>query len=414
MIFVSIAMMPEARPIIDRFNLKMSKGENRFRIYENESIKLIVTGVGATNAMIATVYLLTRYGAKKTDCLINLGIAAIYIPESMQTGVCEAQTGKTASAGVTKAETETKLKEDAIKIQIEAPVKPTSEADALNDIITMNSKMESEIGNIFLASSIENSILKRSFYPDMLLATPFAQAKVITVGEVYFTGKSIENIYNTENKSETDKEKTKRDIKSDITSDINKNCNIGIRNNLNIVNGDKTGLIEAENETLSSRSHHNNKYFNEYTSSPILVEMEAAFVYEAATGFIFSHNIFVLKIVSDSGDPESLLPVKVTSLIDQNMDKIETFITLLSEWASENMKHEIITESDRKVVEDISNLLKLTQYQRTEFFHLSEMYVIRGKSLKAVLNDFCEISPVKLKREGKESYDKIRKILLQP
>jgi hypothetical protein len=364
--------------------------------------------------MFATVYLLTRYCAKKTDCLINLGIAAIYSPENLQSSIGEVKIDNHQSAYNTKTGTDAKLKEDAIKIQIETPVNQTTEVETLKEIVAKKLHIESEIGNIFIASSIENSILKRSFYPDMLLSTPFAQAKVITVGEVYFTGKSIENIYNTENKSETDKEKTKRDIKSDITSDINKNCNIGIRNNLYIVSRDEAGLIDDEKETLSSRSFYNNEHFNEYTSSPVLVEMEAAFVYEAAIGFIYSHNIFVLKIVSDSGDPESLTPGKVTSLIGQNMDKIEIFVNLLGEWTDENLKSEIMTESDRKALDDISNLLKLTQYQRIEFFHLSEMYVTRGKSLKAALNDFCEISPVKLKREGKESYDKIRKILLQP
>lgn len=394
MIFITAAMVSEARPIIDRFSLKINGSENRFRIYENESIKLIITGVGATKAMIATVYLLTRYGAKKTDCLLNLGIAAIYsLEQAAETEKCKG----TIKPGLVNQENKTVTIENALEF--------------------IEEEKKSFYGSIYLASSIENSILKRSFYPDMLLVTPFAQTKVVTVGEVYIINKSINNIHNTEDRCETDKEKTKHDIKSDITSDINNNnkiSKINIRNNLNIVSGDATGLIDVEKETLSSRYHHNIEYSDKYTSSVALVEMEAAFIYEAAIGYIYSHNIFVLKIVSDSGDPQGLTPVKVTSLIDLNMEKIETFVNLLIEWSRVNLKPETITESDRKVVEEISNSLRLTQYQRIELLNLSEMYVIRSKNLKAALGSFVGISPIKQKREGKESYEKIRRILLQP
>lgn len=350
MIFISTAMMSEARIFIDRLKLKMNKEENRFRIYENESIKLIITGVGATNAMIATVYLLTRYEAKKTDCLVNLGIAAIISTENV---------------GGTEKFNKTINPEKAIP-----GIKNATSEDGLEFLEEENSFL----GEIYLASSIENTIMKRSFYPDMILATEFAQSKVITVGEVYFSNKNSQN----------------RDDYGDNSS-----------------NAAKLFYAKKNQPDLHTASLNN-------TNTPVLVEMEAAFIYEAAIGFIYSHNIFVLKIISDAGDPENLTPDKVTSLINLNMDKIEAFINLLCEWSHENSRGEIISNSEKRSIDEISKLLRLTQYQRIELLNLSEMYVIRGKNLKAALDSFIGISPVKQKQEGKESYGKIRKILLQP
>ena len=72
--FYSIALMSEAMPLIDKYNLQKTNDKS-FKIFSNHDIKLIITGIGSINSAIATTYLLTKYQAKKNDKAINIGIA---------------------------------------------------------------------------------------------------------------------------------------------------------------------------------------------------------------------------------------------------------------------------------------------------------------------------------------------------
>ncbi len=70
MIFYSIALFSEAKPIIEKYSL-----EKRGDFFESDNIKLIVSGMGAINSAVATTYLLTKFDAKKNDKIFNIGIA---------------------------------------------------------------------------------------------------------------------------------------------------------------------------------------------------------------------------------------------------------------------------------------------------------------------------------------------------
>ena len=73
MITVFIAMKQEAAPLIERLSLKHTSSPI-FETYENERIRLIITGLGKINAASATGFCLGRYG---TDShYINFGTAA--------------------------------------------------------------------------------------------------------------------------------------------------------------------------------------------------------------------------------------------------------------------------------------------------------------------------------------------------
>jgi len=72
--FYSIALLSEAKPLIDKFNL--TKSDDRlFSIYENKDTKLIITGLGSINSSLATTYLLTKFEAKEDDFAFNFGMA---------------------------------------------------------------------------------------------------------------------------------------------------------------------------------------------------------------------------------------------------------------------------------------------------------------------------------------------------
>lgn len=73
MITVFVAMKQEAAPLIERLSLKHTSSPI-FETYENERIRLIITGLGKINAASAAGFCLGRYG---TDShYINYGTAA--------------------------------------------------------------------------------------------------------------------------------------------------------------------------------------------------------------------------------------------------------------------------------------------------------------------------------------------------
>jgi len=64
------AYLKEAKPLIKYFNLK--KSNDKFQIYENENISLIISDRGSLNSAIATTYLLS---IREINHIINFGIA---------------------------------------------------------------------------------------------------------------------------------------------------------------------------------------------------------------------------------------------------------------------------------------------------------------------------------------------------
>lgn len=75
MIYFSIALLEEAKPIIAHYSLKIDKNINKFRVYKNRDICLIITGVGVFNAAMGISYLFSNIRIKESDIIINLGIA---------------------------------------------------------------------------------------------------------------------------------------------------------------------------------------------------------------------------------------------------------------------------------------------------------------------------------------------------
>jgi len=70
MIGIVCAYLKEAKPLIKYFNLK--KINDKFQIYENENISLIISDRGSLNSAIATTYLLST---REINHIINFGIA---------------------------------------------------------------------------------------------------------------------------------------------------------------------------------------------------------------------------------------------------------------------------------------------------------------------------------------------------
>lgn len=118
MIYICTAIYAEAQSIIKKLNLKKDLKSSQFQIFQNEEIKLIITGVGKIKAAIAVTYLLVNNKPSASDILINIGI-------------CGAYEGTT-------------------------------------------------IGTAYACNKIIDYDTKNTFFPDMLIKQPFEEASIIT------------------------------------------------------------------------------------------------------------------------------------------------------------------------------------------------------------------------------------------
>ncbi|MBP5304636.1 MAG: hypothetical protein J6Z02_02200 [Lachnospiraceae bacterium] len=74
MIFIATAIELEARPFIEKLNLKKNTDHHLYNIYTGGDFALIVTGVGKIASAMAVTYMLNNYPAP--DFFVNAGMAA--------------------------------------------------------------------------------------------------------------------------------------------------------------------------------------------------------------------------------------------------------------------------------------------------------------------------------------------------
>ncbi len=75
MLYIVVALKPEAQAFVDRYKLKKSKPKD-FTQFSNEFITLIVSGIGVNNSVQATQTLINHYDISDDDTFLNIGIAA--------------------------------------------------------------------------------------------------------------------------------------------------------------------------------------------------------------------------------------------------------------------------------------------------------------------------------------------------
>lgn len=75
MIYIVVALKAEAQAFVDAYKLKKSKLAN-FTLHSNETMRLIISGMGVTNARLATQTLINNYDITDEDSYYNIGICA--------------------------------------------------------------------------------------------------------------------------------------------------------------------------------------------------------------------------------------------------------------------------------------------------------------------------------------------------
>lgn len=74
MFFITVALLCEAQPFIDRLGLRKEDSNYGFNIYSSEEAVLSVTGTGILNAAVSTTYLLSEKIVSDADIALNAGI----------------------------------------------------------------------------------------------------------------------------------------------------------------------------------------------------------------------------------------------------------------------------------------------------------------------------------------------------
>lgn len=130
MIYIFSAFYAEAKNIIDHYGLKKEKSLEtvRFDVFANDSIRLVITGVGEINAAAAVSNIGGAYGISPDDEILNVGCGACFSRETC-------------------------------------------------------------LGSIFLGNKLTEQMTGRTFYPDMLMKTGYRECEIITAVRVLKEGR---------------------------------------------------------------------------------------------------------------------------------------------------------------------------------------------------------------------------------
>lgn len=129
MIYIFSAFYAEAKNIIDHYGLKKEKSPEtvRFDVFANDSIRLVITGVGEINAAAAVSNIGGAYGISPDDEILNVGCGAGFGNETC-------------------------------------------------------------LGSLFLGNKLTEQMTGRTFYPDMLMKTNLMECEIVTVTRVLNEG----------------------------------------------------------------------------------------------------------------------------------------------------------------------------------------------------------------------------------
>ena len=144
MVFVFMALYPEAKPVIKRLGLRKRTDRTRFQEFVSEDLEVVlaITGVGPVAAAAAVAAVLTEYDAGPGDQLLSVGSAAALRGEPGTVGTKDSSCGDNQSS-----------------------VKPAKAG--------FNS-------GIFLLNKLLDQNSDRTFYPDMLIKSDLMEASCIT------------------------------------------------------------------------------------------------------------------------------------------------------------------------------------------------------------------------------------------
>ena len=169
----------------------------------------------------------------------------------------------------------------------------------------------------------------------------------------------------------------------------------------------KHNFVEGVLETFS-KVINSSEYFHKTEGD--FIDMEAAGIFEAASHFLYMHQINCIKIVSDFLDTHCISAEKVTKLIEDNMYDIVSWIDKIGQIGMQPKC--ILIDEYNDYIETLFYNLKLSETMRNELTHLVKHYKMRKGNIKKILEPFLEVE-CKSKNEGKRQFAKLKEKLME-
>jgi nucleoside phosphorylase len=161
------------------------------------------------------------------------------------------------------------------------------------------------------------------------------------------------------------------------------------------------GLYEASIQTI-------NNLDEQYDFLEDLVDMEASAAFKMASKFLYTHQIYVLKIVSDlvyEKSNERISRGFVKNLVKNKIETIINFVDVTESFLKNNPP--FFQREDLELIEEVSNSLKLTFSQQEQLKNAYCFYKSQNRCEPAFLKDYLIIKPENSK-ERNVIFDQIK------
>ncbi|HHW30970.1 MAG TPA: nucleoside phosphorylase [Clostridiaceae bacterium] len=304
MVLFVVALMVEAAPIIDYFNLKKDMNVRAFTVYKNTDMALIVSGVGKLKSSAATAYICSHCGTTEKDILINIGFCGAY--------------GSNYAAGT-----------------------------------------------LLLVNKITDADSNKDYYPDVLYSQNIPRVNLWCYSKV------VREKY------------------------ISKSNQEYIRKS----NFDEVTINERNNDEVNNSEGNNEK--------PFFCDMESAGFMEAASRFVYAHNIVVLKIISDHLEPDDLDKKLLKSFVSKRMTQVESIIHELKELNS-SIDVFSFSEEEKEVFDVIFVNFRFSEAMKQKFLKVMKILKLKGIEPVHFLQSYIKIK-ASSKLEGKKLLEDIFK-----
>lgn len=146
----------------------------------------------------------------------------------------------------------------------------------------------------------------------------------------------------------------------------------------------------------------------------ILYDMEAASIYQAASYFLAPHQMQFIKIVSDRGVEEKLLPEKIKECMEEQKEGLCDYIEKLLLWQEHENRRLQEEKLPAEIIEKFSAGLCCSKTMEETLKIYLRYGMLQKLDIRQILQDFYREGklPCGNRREGKERFEELKARLL--
>lgn len=138
-----------------------------------------------------------------------------------------------------------------------------------------------------------------------------------------------------------------------------------------------------------------------------LVDMEATGVYQAASVFLKTHQLFFIKIISDHLKIENLTKAYISSLIQDRLDMIIDWVDTIKHGLTDK-KEKIFSNEEIMAIDKTSNNLRISATMKHELIQYIRYFKLQYGDFEDLLNIYSQIE-CHSKKEGKKYFEELKK-----